>query len=269
MKTVKMRDWKKKKNTWGFTLAELLIVVAIIAVLVAVSVPVFMSKKKKTEDTVCEYNRKTLVRQMMLDRMEDDGFSSGDAEAVLEKSDAYCPAGGDYTAELDELYIKVSCSIHGSSMGGTEDIKVADTFISDYRDFTVQYLKEHPTKSNDDIRKAFLEKYNGKWPALTVGGDTYSIQPFYQGKDKSKPVEECVWLFARKNENADAGWSVPYVYNIVDGKWDGATKWDGSSGGSANISFDDTASLDEAVKNSTHSNGKPQWIEVTNYKESY
>lgn len=36
-----------KKNTKGFTLAELLIVVAIIAVLVAISIPVFTSQLHK------------------------------------------------------------------------------------------------------------------------------------------------------------------------------------------------------------------------------
>ena len=39
-----MRRFKEKFNKKGFTLAELLIVVAIIAVLVAVTVPVFNSK---------------------------------------------------------------------------------------------------------------------------------------------------------------------------------------------------------------------------------
>ena len=38
---------KKMKNKEGFTLAELLIVVAIIAVLVAVSIPIFTSQLKK------------------------------------------------------------------------------------------------------------------------------------------------------------------------------------------------------------------------------
>lgn len=36
-----------KKNKQGFTLAELLIVVAIIAVLVAISIPIFSSQLKK------------------------------------------------------------------------------------------------------------------------------------------------------------------------------------------------------------------------------
>lgn len=43
---------KAKKNKKGFTLAELLIVVAIIAVLVAISIPIFTSQLEKSRDAV-------------------------------------------------------------------------------------------------------------------------------------------------------------------------------------------------------------------------
>lgn len=42
----------KKKNNYGFTLAELLIVVAIIAVLVAISIPIFSSQLEKAREAV-------------------------------------------------------------------------------------------------------------------------------------------------------------------------------------------------------------------------
>lgn len=45
-----MRRIREKLNNKGFTLAELLIVVAIIAVLVAVSIPVFNGKLEKTRE---------------------------------------------------------------------------------------------------------------------------------------------------------------------------------------------------------------------------
>ncbi|MBS6642529.1 MAG: prepilin-type N-terminal cleavage/methylation domain-containing protein [Clostridiaceae bacterium] len=45
-----MRSIKERLNKKGFTLAELLIVVAIIAVLVAVSVPVFNSKLERSRE---------------------------------------------------------------------------------------------------------------------------------------------------------------------------------------------------------------------------
>ena len=47
---------KAKKNKKGFTLAELLIVVAIIAVLVAISIPIFTSQLEKSRDAVSVAN---------------------------------------------------------------------------------------------------------------------------------------------------------------------------------------------------------------------
>ena len=47
---------KAKENKKGFTLAELLIVVAIIAVLVAISIPIFSSQLEKSRDAVSVAN---------------------------------------------------------------------------------------------------------------------------------------------------------------------------------------------------------------------
>ena len=43
---------EKRNNKKGFTLAELLIVVAIIAVLVAIAIPIFTSQLEKSRDSV-------------------------------------------------------------------------------------------------------------------------------------------------------------------------------------------------------------------------
>ena len=47
---------KKMNNKRGFTLAELLIVVAIIAVLVAISIPIFTSQLEKSKEATDEAN---------------------------------------------------------------------------------------------------------------------------------------------------------------------------------------------------------------------
>lgn len=49
----------KKNNKKGFTLAELLIVVAIIAVLVAVAIPVFTSQLEKSRDATSVANMRS------------------------------------------------------------------------------------------------------------------------------------------------------------------------------------------------------------------
>ena len=54
MRLVKMKDDKK-----GFTLAELLIVVAIIGVLVAISVPIFTAQLKKANIATNQANARS------------------------------------------------------------------------------------------------------------------------------------------------------------------------------------------------------------------
>ena len=51
-----------KRNSKGFTLAELLIVVAIIAILVAVSIPIFTGSREKAELNTATYNAATASR---------------------------------------------------------------------------------------------------------------------------------------------------------------------------------------------------------------
>ena len=61
-----------KNNKKGFTLAELLIVVAIIAVLVAIAVPVFVSALGKAEKATIDANERTLKGMAAVEIMSND-----------------------------------------------------------------------------------------------------------------------------------------------------------------------------------------------------
>lgn len=54
----------------GFTLAELLIVVAIVSVLVAISIPIFSGKKEKAEDATTKANIRTSISMAYADYLE-------------------------------------------------------------------------------------------------------------------------------------------------------------------------------------------------------
>lgn len=56
---------KKMKNREGFTLAELLIVVAIIAVLVAISIPIFTTQLEKSREAVDAANIRAAYAEVM------------------------------------------------------------------------------------------------------------------------------------------------------------------------------------------------------------
>ena len=77
-----------KKNRKGFTLAELLIVVAIIAVLVAIAIPVFTSQLEKAREATDVANVRsayaTLVAQYM-----DNGEADSIDVPVTQKKDGW------------------------------------------------------------------------------------------------------------------------------------------------------------------------------------
>ena len=65
-----------KSNKKGFTLAELLIVVAIIAVLVAIAIPVFTSQMEKAREAVDAANLRAAYAQIMANALTDDGTAT-------------------------------------------------------------------------------------------------------------------------------------------------------------------------------------------------
>ena len=85
----------KKMNKKGFTLAELLIVVAIIAVLVAISIPIFSAQLEKAKEATDMANIRTAYAEVVAAYLDDSkvheasvdlksdltsDFKSGDAE---------------------------------------------------------------------------------------------------------------------------------------------------------------------------------------------
>ncbi|MDY4495197.1 MAG: prepilin-type N-terminal cleavage/methylation domain-containing protein [Erysipelotrichaceae bacterium] len=70
-----------KTNKKGFTLAELLIVVAIIAVLVAIAIPVFTSQLEKSKEATDLANIRAAYAEAMVKSL-DNGGEGGDATSV-------------------------------------------------------------------------------------------------------------------------------------------------------------------------------------------
>ena len=66
----------KKLNKKGFTLAELLIVVAIIAVLVAISIPVFSAQLEKSREATDAANIRAAYAEVLTASLTDDETST-------------------------------------------------------------------------------------------------------------------------------------------------------------------------------------------------
>ena len=73
----------KKNNNKGFTLAELLIVVAIIAVLVAISIPIFSSQLEKARDATSVANMRSAYAEAQVSFLteSDNGNATYDSTA--------------------------------------------------------------------------------------------------------------------------------------------------------------------------------------------
>lgn len=67
----------RKNNNYGFTLAELLIVVAIIAVLVAISIPIFGTQLERSREAVDAANIRSQYAQVITDAILDGGDVNG------------------------------------------------------------------------------------------------------------------------------------------------------------------------------------------------
>ena len=79
----------KKLNKKGFTLAELLVVVAIIGVLVAISIPIFTSQLEKSRDAVSVANMRAAYAeaQTLALTATKDGEKAGDANVAIKSLD--------------------------------------------------------------------------------------------------------------------------------------------------------------------------------------
>ena len=79
----------RKNNKKGFTLAELLIVVAIIAVLTAIAIPVFTSQLEKSREAVDLSNVRAAYAEVMAAALTTDGTAkyTADTTQTIKQSD--------------------------------------------------------------------------------------------------------------------------------------------------------------------------------------
>ena len=110
-----------KHDKRGFTLAEFLITVAILAIVVAVSIPMLNSHRDEAKESVCLTNRTSFEQALTIQQMMHKNNPSWAVTGLpsyfeAHKEEYKCPSDGSYSLEMTtagELVVK--CSVHGAS----------------------------------------------------------------------------------------------------------------------------------------------------------
>lgn len=115
----------RKNNQKGFTLAELLIVVAIIAVLVAIAIPVFTAQLEKSREATDLANVRAAYAEQMTALLTWDGSSTiADIEVpVKQAQDKWQSDGDQANTTISEGHDGAGISVPAKTTG-TYDVKV-------------------------------------------------------------------------------------------------------------------------------------------------
>lgn len=120
-----------KSNKKGFTLAELLIVVAIIAVLVAIAIPVFTSQLEKAREATDAANIRAAYAELMADEISDTVKTGADAYKVTLTQKTAGWQNEDFKNSLEKTMTLKDAPVEGKtatlSYDGTKTGKAAVT----------------------------------------------------------------------------------------------------------------------------------------------
>lgn len=106
---------RSRRSRKGFTLIELLVVVLILAILMAVALPLYLSAVADSQTKVCRANMQTIANAVQAARVKgvlaDYSTFSGNVTVAKEpdlQAVPSCPTGGAYTVDITGPTVKDS-----------------------------------------------------------------------------------------------------------------------------------------------------------------
>ncbi|BDS07479.1 hypothetical protein NT6N_25190 [Oceaniferula spumae] len=192
----------KKHMSKGFTLVELLVVIAIIAALAAMATPVIMKQKKKADMTTATNNAKQIFLLMV--EIDDDlgGFPSDDTAASDADLNGYTGSNSnDYLGQfLAGGYVQ-SEEIFYAKAGSASDAKKKPDNVYNTKSKTLEagecgfsYVKDQSSSGNsgipllmapmDDTSTFKEDPYGGKCVVLRIDGSVQTLRLSNERKGK-------------------------------------------------------------------------------------
>ena len=173
-----------KRRNKGFTLIELIVVVAILVLLMLMLVPRLTGFTKTASVTICNANVANAYKLMVMEySLHYEDFDKEDAERVIDENlgdhEKLCPLGGRIHVEVDQ-YNKSDFTVYCEEHGQSDQQKLAN-YSGDVLKMAVEeyYIKNFPYRDVLDSRgknfgtpfkQKIAEKYN-----LDIGNFDFTI----------------------------------------------------------------------------------------------
>ena len=120
-----------KKNNKGFTLAELLIVVAIIAVLVAISIPIFSTQLEKSREATDIANIRSAYAEVVTGYLADNNSSSKITVNLQQAVDSWQTSPAPVLTVQTGNYEQSQFSLSQPKAKGTASVGISITTSAD------------------------------------------------------------------------------------------------------------------------------------------
>lgn len=205
----------------GFTLVELSVVIAILAVLLVIAVPRFSSAREDSAKEVCHANRAMIAKTYQLALTKDSSITLQNFIDNPEKYGDYyankpiCPLGGIYTASSG----KIVCSHPGHDYDVAAANGTTISLISNNLMLTIKAL-ENLNRKNDGraLNSGLKEALSGTFLEVEdyiismAFGNSYTGDTLTWRTDTTRPTEI---YFAGDGNSDHSNWSAYLV--VVDG----------------------------------------------------
>ena len=203
----------------GFSLVELIIVIAIMAVLTAVLVPSYLKYVAKSREAACRSNVDTLEQECLMEIVYQGGVSGAEearqimsgvlaAQGKTAAADGsyagICPGKGSVTIGCDEsgYYPYLVCSVHGAANERSAATTFLQALTNYYNDKTANERWNSYWSKNQRLEKG---------ASLDSAGENFGSPISAILKDKGVDVSKATWSVYRYNPN---GTGTDQIFNV-------------------------------------------------------